>query len=127
MSEAQPFNPLRFHVYAINWNEERLLPLFFRHYRQADKIVILDNESTDRSLEICKAHGAEVISFSTGQKLDDHVNRTLKNTAWHESRGKADYVIVQDLDEFVYFPKYPNNLRAGLEELRAKGVTLART
>ena len=45
------------HVYNIVHNEEFLLPYYLRHYEQfADKIFIFDDESTDRTAEIAKAH-----------------------------------------------------------------------
>jgi FkbM family methyltransferase len=118
---------ISFDVYAVCYNEEKLLPAFLHHYRYADKIVVFDNESTDHSRDIVLAAGREVRVFSTGGKLDDETNRMIKNTAWKESRGSADFVIVQDLDEFLHFPKYPGDLRAGLLELRATGCTAAKT
>jgi FkbM family methyltransferase len=117
---------MKFHVYAINWNEERLLPSFLKYYKDADKIYILDNESTDSSHEIIKAHGRDILTFKTSGTLDDFANSRIKNTAWTQSKGIADFVILQDLDEFVYFPKFPNTLLAGLKDLKARGITAAK-
>lgn len=117
----------RFHVYALNWNEERLLPAFFKHYEQADKIFILDNYSTDKSHDIIRAHGGEIILFDSNNTLLDAENSRQKNKVWKSSRGSADFVVVQDLDEFLYFPEYPNDLRAGLTALAKKGVTVIKT
>ena len=118
---------MKFHVYALNWNEERLLPVFFEHYKQADKIYILDNESTDSSRDIIKAYGRDYISFSTNGTLDDAKNAQIKNSCWKQSKGQADFVIIQDLDEFLYFPKFPNDIIAGLEELKSRGITVCKT
>lgn len=114
---------MKYHVYAINWNEERLLPSFLEYYKDADKIYILDNESTDSSHEIIKAAGRDIIPFTTKGTLDDFANSKAKNTSWQRSKGVADYIIIQDLDEFIHFPKFPNNLMAGLQDLKARGIT----
>lgn len=119
--------PISYHVYAVCWNEERLLPAFLHHYRDAERIVVYDNESNDRSREIITAAGREVRIFSTNGTLNDETNRKIKNEAWKESAGSADWVIVQDLDEFVHFPRHPDSIINGLAELRAIGVTLVKT
>ena len=116
---------MRFHVYAINWNEARLLPAFFKHYSQADHIYILDNNSTDSSHDIIKEHSATIIPFDTSGFLDDNINKNLKNTLWKQSRGLVDFVIVQDLDEFLHFPKFPNDILSGLRYLKNNNITLS--
>lgn len=113
-----------FHVHAFNWNESKLLPAFLKHYEQADKIYIYDNESTDNSVDIILAAGRDVISFSSDGKFDDTIHQNMRNEMWKKSIGKTDYVIIQDLDEFLHFPKDPNNLKAGISKLYQKGVTL---
>lgn len=114
-----------FHVYAFCWNEAPLIPAFLKHYEQADRIVVYDNMSTDGSPDMIRAAGREVVSYDTGEKLDDFTHCRLRNTMWHESIGKADYVIVQDLDEFVHFPRFPNNIRMALTDLKDTGCTAA--
>jgi Glycosyl transferase family 2 len=45
------------HLYALCWNEERLLPFFFQHYNPiVSRYFIYDHDSTDRSRQILKAH-----------------------------------------------------------------------
>jgi Glycosyl transferase family 2 len=45
------------HLYALCWNEERLLPFFFRHYDPfVTRYFIFDHNSTDHSRQILKAH-----------------------------------------------------------------------
>ncbi|MBI4190914.1 MAG: glycosyltransferase family 2 protein, partial [Betaproteobacteria bacterium] len=47
----------RIHLYTMGWNEERLLPFFFRHYDPwVDRYVIYDDNSTDATLEMLHAH-----------------------------------------------------------------------
>ena len=48
---------LSVHLYALCWNEERLLPFFFRHYDPfVTRYFIFDHDSTDRSCQLLKAH-----------------------------------------------------------------------
>ena len=45
------------HLYALCWNEEKMLPHFFRHYDAlVDRYFIFDNASSDRSREMLEAH-----------------------------------------------------------------------
>lgn len=112
-----------YHVYSINWNEEKILPKFFQHYHQADKIFILDNMSDDNSHEIINYHKGEIIPFDTGGKLNDVTNMNLKNKCWKNSR-EADFVIIIDLDEFLFFPNYPNDIKSALKYLSDENKTL---
>jgi len=107
-----------YHVYALCYNESKLLPHFLNHYKTADRIIVLDNESTDNSVEIIKDSGREVISFSSNNTFDDILHCNLKNTIWKNSKDSANFVIVQDLDEFVHFPDYPCNIKKGLSEIK---------
>lgn len=113
-----------FHVHAFNWNESKLLPAFLKHYEQADKIYIYDNESTDNSVDIILAAGRDVISFSSDGKFDDTIHQNMRNEMWKKSIGKTDYVIIQDLDEFLHFPKDPNNLKSWYFQALSEGCYL---
>jgi glycosyltransferase involved in cell wall biosynthesis len=96
---------MRIHVYAVCWNEEVILPYFLRHYSAfAEKIVIFDNESSDRSPAIIDAcPQAKRVTYKTGEQHYDRVHRECK-MKYVESRGQADWVILVDMDEFVYHP-----------------------
>ena len=96
---------MNIHVYAVAYNEELLMPFFLRHYcKFANQITIFDNESTDRTAEIIRSFGANVISFKTNNTMMDSVQVRIKNEEYKKSRGKADWVIVVDSDELVYHP-----------------------
>ena len=112
-----------FHVYAFCFNESRILPAFLHHYRNAERIVILDNESTDGSPDIVRSAGREVITFKTDNKMDDRVHRDFRNFVWKRSCGVADFVFMGDMDEFINFSQYPNDLISGFGELKNNGVT----
>ena len=102
------------HLYAISWNEEIIMPYFLRHYSQfCDKMVIFDNESTDSTPDIVKSFPkAELRSWSSNNQLNDMLYLVIKNNAYKESRGIADWVIVCDSDEFLYHPKIVQLLEA---------------
>ncbi len=91
------------HYYAVCWNEEAMLPFMFDYYEQfVDRFTIYDNYSDDNSKNIIRSHpNTEIIPFRT-DGFNDNVHNDIKNYCWKKSRGKADYVIVCDIDEFLY-------------------------
>lgn len=91
------------HLYATCWNEEKILPYLFSHYDSiVDKFFIYDNHSTDSSPELIMANKKAELRVYAPEKIDDQALRNLKNNCWKKSRGKADLVIVCDVDEFLY-------------------------
>ena len=90
-------------IYGICYNEEKMLPYFIRHYSKLGDIILYDNYSTDKTDEIAKAAGIKVIKFDTGDKFRDDIHMYIKNNCWKKS--SADWVIVCDVDEFIYHPK----------------------
>lgn len=92
------------HCYAICWNEEKMLPFWFDYYeRFVDRFTIYDNYSDDHSEEIVKSRKkTNIVKFSMDGKIDDRVYLRIKDNCWKHSRGKADYVIVGDIDELFF-------------------------
>ncbi len=114
------------HVYSIMWNEEFLLPYFLRHYETfADKIFIIDDNSTDRTAEIAKAHPkVEVIKYWYTRGFNDEDHSSCFLEAYQKySRGKADWVMCVDGDEFIY----NKNMPKALSNAEAKGIFIIRT
>lgn len=110
------------HVYALCWNEEKMLPFFFKHYDNiADQYFVFDNDSTDNSLSILSSNPKVCID-----KFEIKDNSLVKsaqnqyNHFWKQSRGKADWVIICNVDEHLYHP----DLRTYLQECTSKGITL---
>lgn len=124
---------IKFAVFAICWNESKLMPHFLRHYRQASRLVLMDNESTDNSVEIFlkdyqdsmnNGQKRQVITFSTEQTLNDQTNIDMKNKTWTNFVDQdMDYIMIQDLDEFVSFPKHPHDILSGLAIFKKKSIT----
>jgi glycosyltransferase involved in cell wall biosynthesis len=93
-------------AYVTVWNEEKMLPYYLRHYSTfCDRIIVLDNESTDNTVSIANEYPmAEVRKFSTGDTFNDYAHLELKHKCIEESKGNADYIIVSDCDEFIAHP-----------------------
>jgi glycosyltransferase involved in cell wall biosynthesis len=97
---------MRIWAYVTVWNEEKILPYYLRHYSQfCERIIVLDNNSTDNTRDICKQWPmVEVREYNTNNTFNDYVHLDLKHKCIEESKGNADYVIIGDCDEFIYHP-----------------------
>jgi hypothetical protein len=110
---------LKIDVYTICWNEQQFLPYFLNYYAnivEANNIYVYDNQSTDESQKIIKSFkNTKLLIYNTGGQIRDDIYLQIKNNQWKVySRGKADLVIIVDVDEIVY---HPNGLRNILEEI----------
>jgi glycosyltransferase involved in cell wall biosynthesis len=88
-------------VFTITYNEELMLPYFVNHYRSRFtncKIVVYDNESTDKTVEIAERLGCKVLTYKTDNRLNDLVYLEIKNNCW---KNELDWVIIADCDELV--------------------------
>jgi len=88
-------------VFTITYNEELMLPYFVNHYRSRFtncKIVVYDNESTDKTVDIAERLGCKVLTYTTGNRLNDLMYLQIKNNCWKNELG---WVIIADCDEFV--------------------------
>ena len=115
---------LRIHVYTMAWNEEMFLPYFLRHYTSfAERIVVFDNGSDDRTVEVARSFPRTAVgSYDSAGLMDEAGRARMKSQMWKESRGKADFVIVVDCDELVWHPQ----LLDMLELYKVQGITLTR-
>lgn len=97
---------MKIHLYTVAWNEEHLMPFFLKHYSKfCDKIVVYDNCSTDSTVEIVKGFDrTEIRTYDSNNQIDDYRLLDLKKNCYKESRGQADWVIIADVDEFLYHP-----------------------
>lgn len=111
------------HYYAVCWNEEMMLPFMFAYYKGfVDHFTIYDNYSNDNSEKIITSTpNADTIKFKT-DGFDDNVHNDIKNNCWKHSRGKADFVIVCDIDEFIYH----TDIRQALSALKKNRITIVK-
>lgn len=92
-------------------NEEQNLPDALRSVEWADQIVVVDSGSTDRTEEIARAAGAEVVQFR-------YVPGGPKKKSWALSslELRNEWLLLLDADERV-----PPELRAEIEQAIAAG------
>lgn len=91
-------------VHILAFEEEEILPFTLRHYATfAKKIVVHDAQSKDRTKAVSLYAGAIVDPWGLGGVVNDEEYCALKNSCWKET--DADWVIVCDADELIYFPK----------------------
>jgi hypothetical protein len=119
-------NNIKYHVYTLLWNDQGMIRALLKHYETAERIVVYDCGSTDGGPDLVLKAGRELRKMPKLDKLDDKDNIQMKNIVWRESVGRADFVIVQDTDEFVYFPEYPNDICLGLQKFKDEGVNASR-
>lgn len=90
-------------VHTITYNEEVILEFFINHYRKMFpdcRIVIYDNESTDKTVTIAKDNKCEVITYCTNNTLQDSKYLEIKNNCWKDS--KTNWNIACDCDELIH-------------------------
>ncbi len=103
---------------AIFKNESHILEEWIEHYlsQGVDKIFLIDNGSTDSYYSILQPH------ISTG-KVDlvkdtkRHAQVELYNKHFLHKCKAYDWVIVCDLDEFIYGRKYCNSIKDFLNKI----------
>lgn len=94
------------HLHTLVYNEIDRLPFAIPYWKlcATHVFVYLMSSSNDGSREFLKSIGdfvtIEEIEDSDG--FNDKRNMILKNEVWKKSRGVADFVIVNDFDEFIY-------------------------
>lgn len=95
---------MKVHAYFLCYNEEKILSHLLNYYSKfCSKITILDNQSTDSSVQIVKSFSnTEVLSWNSNNEIRDDLYLQIKNNVWKKDRGVFDYVIVGDADEFLY-------------------------
>jgi Glycosyl transferase family 2 len=118
------------HIYSLCWNEEKILPYYFRHYDAiADRFFIFDDASTDASLDILAKHPkVEIDRFYKQPESFVASAHVFNNNIWKKSRNKADWVILCNMDEHLYHPDLLNYLKqcldAGITAIPAEGFQM---
>ena len=121
------------HAYIMCYNEEALIEFTLRHYSKfCSRIFLLDNMSTDRSLEIARGFDAvTILRWSSGGKMNTRMHVDWKSNVykWYSRKGGdrtrevADWVIACDMDELIYHPQ----MMQLLEQAKADQATVIPT
>lgn len=94
---------MKVEVYIMARNESRMIPYLMRHYSQFARVIFLEGNSTDNTIELAQSLSADVWHYDMPDELDDTTHIKIKNECWKDS--KADWVMVVDADEFIYHPE----------------------
>lgn len=89
-------------VYCPVNNEDKMIGYFIRHYSQFARVILLANNSTDKTVSIALELGAEIREIICPDEQSEEWLQMIKNTCWKGS--KADWVMIVDADEFIYHP-----------------------
>lgn len=110
-------------LYAIFGNEAELMPYFLRHYAPlCDRLILFDNDSTDQTADIARAYMNVTIEAYPPDKtgLDSEAMAQFSREQYKQARGRADYVIWVDCDEFLW--SGPIGMRELLRGYKAQGI-----
>jgi len=112
-------------VLSCCFNEEDILPFYLDYYTnfiKADKIIIYDGGSTDNTPNIVKDYSNVEFILDDNGKMDERNLRDIRNNGWKKYRNEYDWVIVCDMDEFIYHP----NLKELLFKYKLNEITIAK-
>lgn len=97
-------------LYLLCFNEEKMIVHTLNYYSKiCSKIIIIDNQSTDDSIRLASNYKNVAFKYldSGNEFIEDKLTES-KNNCWKGST--ADYVIVCDMDEFLYDENLLENL-----------------
>lgn len=119
------------HLHAFCWNEEKMLPFFFRHYDSIiDQYFIYDDESTDGSVALLEQHPKVELESKSLSKGDSVCLQGFQhvNQIWRKSCEVADWVVVCNIDELFDHKDMRQYLAAcskeGITFIAAKGFQM---
>jgi hypothetical protein len=93
---------MNIHVFLLCYNESVLIPHTVNHYKKnmpSCIITILDNKSTDNSVELAKSLGCNVITWSSNNIQNEYILLNIRNNCW--KNVKRGWIIMADMDEFI--------------------------
>ena len=121
---------MKIDVYVMVYNEEFLLPYFLKHYGSfAQNIYAFYDKSPDNSRKILSQHPKVTIIDLEEHGLNEGYWISELWTKYEEfSRGKADWVVLVDVDEFLYHSNLMEVLKRekelGTQLIQPQGFTM---
>lgn len=115
---------MRIHIHTICWNDRPMLDYFFRNYEQwVDRFLILDDGSTDGTLEYLAARPDVDVRQLVRVDPTSWVlsAKAIYDHDWKRSCRDADWVVITNIDEHLHH----QDMRRYLARLMEKGVTIA--
>jgi len=96
---------MKIEVITVWYNEEKLAPYFLNHYKDCEITILLDADTNDKTKNIISYSNSQWDVFSV--RFEDGLDELWKISYINEfyKESTADYVIVADADEFVFFDK----------------------
>lgn len=109
-------------IFTFCWNEMNNIPWAVRYWKKyASHVTVFDNGSNDGSVDLLRSYDfIDVVPYDTGGATNNTILQYMKNEAWKEARGRADLVIVCDMDEMVCAP----DITRSLATMRRVGGTI---
>lgn len=101
-------------------NEESNLPACLSSVARAAEVFVVDSQSSDRSVEICKSYGANVVQFH----FDGHWPKK-KNWALSNLPFRNEWVLIVDCDERIT-PELWDEIAVAIQQLDYDGYYLNR-
>ena len=94
-------------IQTFAYNEEFLMPFFLKHYSFADRIhVILDADTNDNTEDILNNNPKVTVEkFKFPQMFNDGIKVRENNRVAQELGQDTDWLIIVDVDEFVFSAK----------------------
>jgi glycosyltransferase involved in cell wall biosynthesis len=77
-------------------NEEANLPACLSSLQRADEVFVVDSQSSDKSCEIAKSYGANVVQFQFNGRWPKKKNWSLENLAF-----RNEWILIVDCDERI--------------------------
>lgn len=108
-------------AFFLCYNESKMIEHTLNYYsRFCNRITIIDNQSTDNSVDIARNKFPCVIieELDTGGEYREDMQIDIRNNRWKES--DADFVIMADMDEFIV----EVDLIGKLEAMKSQNVAI---
>ena len=113
---------MRISIFLLCYNEEVLIEKTVRYYRErfpSSSIIIVDNRSSDRSVQLAINNKCDVLPFNSGNQQNEAILLDIRNNVWRVA--ETGWVIMADMDEWLEITEKE------LEEEEQKGTTVITT